>query len=353
MLPDGPSSEAALAIAAPVLAALGVSGPRTRVEVGAPDDVGVGRPVRRRPADPWPDDLPRGQRDGIVGGNGYVGTAEPGRRVPADLGAGRIRPAREPADARDRDALPRTGASRRRRVVDPAATMPACGPIEPTVITGAELGLTLQYEGVEPLLVPSWLFITADAAQNPWGPTVIAVDPAYIAEPCRRAGRAAGRSRHPGRWRRGSSGSTPGSPGTVEPGPAPCLRRADARADPEPIPYAVADGTSLAVVWYDSSSCTRELVLEAEAPDSVTVALSKLPPETACTADAVETKGSVTLAEPLGGAPWSSRAARSRSADDESRRPDRTGRRLRRQQRRLSGRSRRTRMNPARWGCRS
>ena len=303
MAPDGPSAEAALALATPVLAALGVPTEDARVEVGAPTSwVSVDPSVGGLPTRGLTTSLEVSD-DGVVGGNGYVGTTTPGDAYPLisaqaayDQLASQPMPEMamlcpEPAPAGD-DV-----------VVDPAVTLPACGPIQPTVITGAELGLTMQYEGVEPLLVPSWLFITADAAQNPWGPTVVAVDPAFIAEPVPAEPVEPPVDPDTPVDGGGSSGSTPGSPGTVEPGPAPVpvpLPEPMPEPIPEPIPYAVADGTSLAVVWYDSSSCTRELVLEAEAADSVTVALSKLPPETACTADAVETKGSVTLAEPLG-----------------------------------------------------
>jgi hypothetical protein len=67
-------------------------------------------------------------------------------------------------------------------IPSPATAMPLpCPSPTPTVITGAELGLELNYDmSGAPLLVPSWFFHAAD---NSYPITSIAVDPSYLATP--------------------------------------------------------------------------------------------------------------------------------------------------------------------------
>jgi hypothetical protein len=50
----------------------------------------------------------------------------------------------------------------------------------PLVVTGARFGLSLQYDGTSPLLVPSWLF---DVKGSDRAIAQVAVDPAYLAAP--------------------------------------------------------------------------------------------------------------------------------------------------------------------------
>jgi hypothetical protein len=50
----------------------------------------------------------------------------------------------------------------------------------PLVVTGARFGLSLQYDGTSPLLVPSWLF---DVKGSDRPIAQVAVDPAYLAPP--------------------------------------------------------------------------------------------------------------------------------------------------------------------------
>jgi hypothetical protein len=95
---------------------------------------------------------------------------------------------------------------------------PGCADIPPTEITGASLGLVLDYEAERPLLVPAWLFDIKDQSE-PFGQ--IAVDPAYLAPPP-------------------TASADPGTPDSVPPveaSPAESApASAPARGAPEPVP---------------------------------------------------------------------------------------------------------------------
>ena len=57
---------------------------------------------------------------------------------------------------------------------------PGCAPIPPSEITGAKLGLTLDYDSGKPVLVPAWLF----AVKGQTAPVMqVAVAPQYLATP--------------------------------------------------------------------------------------------------------------------------------------------------------------------------
>jgi hypothetical protein len=55
-----------------------------------------------------------------------------------------------------------------------------CAPIPPTEITGAKLGLSLDYDGSQAVLVPAWLFSVQD---QPEAIAQLAVDPSFLAPP--------------------------------------------------------------------------------------------------------------------------------------------------------------------------
>ena len=57
---------------------------------------------------------------------------------------------------------------------------PGCAPIPPSEVTGAKLGLTLDYDSGKPVLVPAWLF----AIKGQTAPVMqVALQPQYLATP--------------------------------------------------------------------------------------------------------------------------------------------------------------------------
>jgi len=57
---------------------------------------------------------------------------------------------------------------------------PGCAEAPPTEITGATLGLTIDYDADKPVLVPAWLFAVKDQTEPL---AQVAIDPAYLAQP--------------------------------------------------------------------------------------------------------------------------------------------------------------------------
>jgi hypothetical protein len=57
---------------------------------------------------------------------------------------------------------------------------PGCADVPPTEVTGASLGLILDYESERPVLVPAWLFDIKDQTEPV---AQIAIEPAYLAPP--------------------------------------------------------------------------------------------------------------------------------------------------------------------------
>lgn len=177
-----------------------------------------------------------------------------------------------------------------------AAGGPSCG--GPVTITGARLGLSLQWEGDRPLLVPSWLFRVAGSDE----PVVmVAVDPAYLQEPTAVP--------TPGDGGTGSGGrpsSVPGSSGSAEPG--------STGAGGGAVPPAVqpetssrfetarlGSGDSLVVTFVGGpDQCFGYEVLAKESTDRVLLFLQEQARSEMCEAIAQTHTRTVRLEAPLG-----------------------------------------------------
>jgi hypothetical protein len=311
--PDAPSGADALAAAAPLLAAAGLdAAPR------ALGDNGLG--ARMVVADPVVDGLrTAGLRtsidvaaDGITGAFGFLAAAEPGDVYP-------LLPAQDVFDslvAMPR-AMPAIACPEPAPGTDPGSVPDVCASPwnpEPITITGAVLGLSLAFDGDEPVLVPASLF-SVEGWDDPL--VAIAVDDAFLADPEPGTGTGGG-SVPPGAGEEpppvdepgaGSSPGDPGSGGGVEP--------TDPGLSPEPVPSgpdqpgaempavdrALVSGADIVLVFWGGVCSEYSATVVEEGAGSVTVSVvgrSTLGPDQACIEIAKEYRTEVTLSAPLG-----------------------------------------------------
>ena len=285
-LSPGPSADSARAIAAPVLAAVGLDATAARVEPGAPTTwVSLDPVVDGLPTTGWATSLTV-DAGGTVYADGHLGTPErsdPYPLISAATAYEQLASQPMPAIGACPQPDPALGAP-----VDPAVTMPSCGAVRPLVITSVRLGLAPYPEGEDLVLAPTWLFGTADG----WGPQVLAIAPEWVTEPS--------------------------APPVPEPAPAPAPAPAPTAPLPtEPVPGpgdppapeqpAIqvkplgGDGRVVVAYYGGSGSCPPEVRVAEESADRVVLALvDSVPPDTACTADFRMYEREVTLSEPLG-----------------------------------------------------
>lgn len=168
------TARAALAVARPVLQAVGLDPGRARTQ-----DL---RPFVMVRVDPTVGGLPTFgaattvtvDAAGIRSAQGWLAGTLPGDAYP-------LVSAREAFDRLDRLPVPMTATPTAQCPAIGAgavAPWPACG--GPVTVVGATLGLSLQWEGDRPLLVPSWLFAVKGSDQPL---AQVAVDPAYVQAP--------------------------------------------------------------------------------------------------------------------------------------------------------------------------
>jgi hypothetical protein len=173
--------------------------------------------------------------------------------------------------------------------VDPAATMPACGGIEPLVITAVRLGLAPYPEGDDLVLAPTWLFSGADG----WGPQVLAIAPEWVTDP------------EPPPAPEPSAVEPPEPaptepPATEPPGPAPTEPTPPEQPAIQVKPLE-GDGRVLVASFGGSGSCPPDVRVAEEGPERIVLELvTSVPPDTACTLDFRAYEREVRLAEPLG-----------------------------------------------------
>ena len=285
-----PDDAAALAAAAPVLAAGGTLGEPRAVEYarGLQRTVVVDPVVDGQPTSGMPTLLDV-DRDGIAAGYGRLGSTTQGARYP-------LVSARSAYDSLAAEP----------RVMPELACLEArdgrtvCPEPEPVVVTGAVLGLELAVDDTGEVLVPAWLFTVRGSAD----PLVsVAVQPQYLAEP------SSGPSTRPGSGgaEPGSSGSgggtdpAPSTPGT-EPGPPGDSDGAGPSGTAIRAARVSADGLTLTLTG-TGGICATYAGTAVEDSATVTVQIlgtSTLAPDEACAAMAVEVVVRVTLDAPLG-----------------------------------------------------
>ena len=165
----GPSASDARADAAPVLQALGLSDARVTVSEGTPTTtVAASYDVDGTPTAGFTTTLSFTTDDALATGDGWLPDVSRGDDYP-------VITAQAAFDLLKQQPRPMIEMCLRRQ-----DGKPGCAPIRPTVITGANLGLTLAQDNGRPTVVPAWLFTVKDQTE----PLVqVAVDPAFIAPP--------------------------------------------------------------------------------------------------------------------------------------------------------------------------
>lgn len=297
-----PVDDDALAAAQPVLDAVGLDEQPTL----SPTD---GRTVRTVSVDPVVAGLPTvGLRtfvdvdvDGVSGAMGWLGDAAAGDEYPlisAKTAFDRLVAMPRP--------LPAIGCPETTEGPDVGAP-DFCGQPQTVVVTGAELGLMLAWEGRAPILVPAWHF-AVDGWTDPLA--AVAVEDRYLADPEPIGG--GGASTEPSAGTGG--GVEPGNPGSGEPVEPPATDPGtDPGLSPEPVP-AVPNGVAIekAAVSDDGRTlkltgwggvCAEYSAIADEAADAVKVQIlgrSTLGPNEACIEIAKEITVTVTLEAPLG-----------------------------------------------------
>jgi hypothetical protein len=197
-----PPPDQALAVARPVLEAVGLDPAHSRTIASVVQATVV--------ADPVVDDLPTSGLattvtvvgDKVAAAGGFAGGSRAADSYP-------VVTAREAWRTLQRTPLPQTLVACPEPLPDNADPR-ACG--GPVVVTGANFGLSLQHTSGGAVLVPSWLFEVRNSADPI---AVVAVDPDFLAPA------TAGGGSDPGVTESPNGGSTPGSPtpGLATPGP--------------------------------------------------------------------------------------------------------------------------------------
>jgi len=189
--PTGPTADALRSLARPILDSLGV-GSDAAVTASPGDPVGqlVANPRVAGLATVGAGTIVSADSAGVTTATGWLATPRATDAYPlvsaatvfADL-------ANEPEPAMGAPCTPE-----------------GCPQLMDIVVTGADLGLSLAFDGDDPVLVPAWLFRIDGSADPLWR---IAVDPAFLAPPVDTA--------DPGT----SGGGSPPDPGATEPGSEP------------------------------------------------------------------------------------------------------------------------------------
>lgn len=283
--PPGPSDDDAASAARPVLAALGFAGlPITSSPAG---DSQTAAAVT--PAAGWATSVFVSAAKKVVGGNGWLSGATEGDAYPLISAADAF----ELLKAQPRMAM---DLCMQRKDGQPGCEEPA-----PTVISGATLGLTLDYEQAlraddpgGPLLVPAWLFTVKNSTETiPW----IAVDPAYLEQPSPEP--APADKPEPG------AGTEPSQ--APPPKPVPGTSGQPTETETLPIDAYTLEGDRVIHVQVTLGDCKAQWEPRLEAKQGadavyllLTASGSPPPPDGACTAIASEHDVTVTLDAALG-----------------------------------------------------
>ena len=258
-----------------VLEALGID-PDAGAETAAAGQVtlSVDPPVDSRPTTGFTTTVTASD-EGVLWGQGWASRTRGGDTYP-------VLSANEAGDGLVRTPLPmplRAGPQPVPDTMDPLA----CG--GPVTVTAARLGLSLQWQGERPLLVPAWLF-SVEGSPHPLAQ--VAVDPAYLAAP------------EPGTGSGGGSSGSVGS-GTVEPQP-PTTVSPDEPASQFTAVTRSADDRSLEVTfWGGVEECNAFDVPATETARTVELTLRVRPRGAqACIELAQQHTRTVQLGEPLG-----------------------------------------------------
>ena len=237
--------------------------------------------------DPVVDDLPTTgfattatvDEQGLLSAQGWLGDTEPGDRYP-------VVSAQAAVDQLAAMPMPLMACAESTPPVPPG---PVCG--GPLEVTAAVFGLSLQWEGERPLLVPSWLFDVHGGVQPL---AVVAVDPSYLVDPAVDPGEQPSDG--------ASGGGVPGSPGTADPGSpvAPDVQPSASTSRFDSV-SPVDDGAGLVVTFYGGvDTCYEYVVTAEESADEVRLGLVEDVIGEVCIDLAQQYEKTVTLDRPLG-----------------------------------------------------
>jgi hypothetical protein len=163
----GPSESEARAAAAPVLAALGLSDARVTVWTSDPVATVQASPVvDGMDTVGWVTSLQIDADGAVTWADGYINSVTRGDSYPVVSAADAFAQLKDqPRPMMELCAVRKDGE-------------PGCADLPPTTVTGAMLGLMLDYDGTRPLLVPAWLF---EVKGQPEPIAQIAISPSYLA----------------------------------------------------------------------------------------------------------------------------------------------------------------------------
>lgn len=265
----------------------------------ASGSLGVPEPGEDYPLIGAADALDLLNENGGMGGFGYGAASSD---AAASDGAGAGRGVAEPAVPED--GTPPADADE--PTMMPVEPMPPVEPAEPEVhtVTGAVLGLSLDYSRGEPLLVPSWLYTVRNASFE-YRVSHPAIDPDYLSTP---DPSTAPDGREPGGPEegpaeeivgRGATAPDAGGPVRPEPGSEP----AEEAGEPPAPSYVVAEGPGDRSLTYHfmAGVCGTYTGVAEESGEEIVVRVEYDPGETdMCILVAEATSVEVALDAPLG-----------------------------------------------------
>lgn len=179
---------------------------------------------------------------------------------------------------------------------DAVVPLPACVSSAPMILTKATFGLQMQWDGVQPLLVPAWLYTPEGSTTSSDVIGSIAVDPTYIAQPTPIA--VPSMSTAPMPLPVSSAGGSSGSVGTASSGPVtgtPGTVTASAQTYTD-------NGDQTLTLHFWGGNCSTYSADAKESDASVTVFITDTPtnPGGMCDMMAKATDVLVKLSAPLG-----------------------------------------------------
>jgi hypothetical protein len=179
---------------------------------------------------------------------------------------------------------------------DAVVPLPACVSSAPMILTKATFGLQMQWDGVQPLLVPAWLYTPEGSKTSSDVIGSIAVDPTYIAQPTPIA--VPSMSTAPMPLPVSSAGGSSGSVGTASSGPVtgtPGTATASAQTYTD-------NGDQTLTLHFWGGNCSTYSADAKESDASVTVFITDTPtnPGGMCDMMAKATDVMVKLSAPLG-----------------------------------------------------
>ena len=181
---------------------------------------------------------------------------------------------------------------------DAVVPLPACASPTPMILTEATFGLQLQWDGVQPLLVPAWLYTPAGSTTTSDVIGSIAVDPKYIAQPTPVAVPSTSIAPVPVPVPVSSTGGSSGAVGSASSGP---VTGSGGSATTSAQTYT-DNGDQTLTLHFWGGDCSTYSAVAKESDATVTVFITDTPtnPGGVCDAMAKATDVVVKLSAPLG-----------------------------------------------------